>query len=73
MRNDAGLEIQVHLVIELAWHEQMYLDNDYLAKGRPDAQDVAGCCNICSEQYVSSRHEEVDVSATFQLETVFYC
>ena len=36
------LEMRVRLVIELALHEQMCLDHDYLAKGRPDAPDVAG-------------------------------
>ena len=44
------LEMRVRLVIELALHEQMYLDNDYLAKECPDAQDVAGFCCIYSEQ-----------------------
>ena len=50
--------MRVRLVIELALHEQMYLDNDYLAKGCPDAQDVAVFCCIYSEQYVSSRRGE---------------
>ena len=62
--------MRVRLLMELALHEQMYLDNEYLTKGCPGAQDVAGFCCIYSEQYVSSSREEVDVSATYQREVM---
>ena len=48
------LKMRTHLVMELALHEQMYLDNDYLAKVCQDEQGVVEFCCIYSEQYVSS-------------------